>query len=267
MRIATWNVNGLRSRQGLLAHWLAARQPDVVALQELKLTDDAVSARRARSARLSRRGARREELERRRDPRAQAARGRCRWACPARTSARAWSRARVEGVSVDERLLPEREGRSRTRTFRASSRGYDALAAHWTASHPRERARAAVRRLQRLSRRRSTAGTRPAFAGTIFHTEDERARFRALLAAGLFDVFRERHPELAGVHVVGLSRRRVPQARGAAHRPPARDAPRARARHARSRSTASTARSRTGSPPRITRRCSSTSDSLIFWSR
>ena len=40
MRIATWNVNGIRARQGLLAHWLAARQPDVVALQELKLTDE-----------------------------------------------------------------------------------------------------------------------------------------------------------------------------------------------------------------------------------
>src|SRR5436190_23587175 len=39
MRIATWNINGLRSRQGLLALWLAARKPDVVALQETKLTD------------------------------------------------------------------------------------------------------------------------------------------------------------------------------------------------------------------------------------
>src|SRR5437773_7996906 len=39
MRIATWNINGLRSRQGLLALWLAARKPDVMALQETKLTD------------------------------------------------------------------------------------------------------------------------------------------------------------------------------------------------------------------------------------
>lgn len=40
MRIATWNVNGLRARLDFVLHWLAARQPDVVALQELKLTDD-----------------------------------------------------------------------------------------------------------------------------------------------------------------------------------------------------------------------------------
>lgn len=40
MRIATWNVNGLRSRLDYVLHWLRARQPDVVGLQELKLEDD-----------------------------------------------------------------------------------------------------------------------------------------------------------------------------------------------------------------------------------
>ncbi len=40
MRIATWNVNGLRARLDYLTTWLEARQPDVVGLQELKLTDE-----------------------------------------------------------------------------------------------------------------------------------------------------------------------------------------------------------------------------------
>jgi len=40
MKIATWNVNGLRARLDFLLHWLQSRQPDVVGLQELKLTDD-----------------------------------------------------------------------------------------------------------------------------------------------------------------------------------------------------------------------------------
>ena len=40
MRIATWNVNGLRARLDFLLHWLRESQPDVVGLQELKLTDD-----------------------------------------------------------------------------------------------------------------------------------------------------------------------------------------------------------------------------------
>ena len=39
MRIATWNINGLRARQSFLLHWLVQRQPDLVGLQELKMAD------------------------------------------------------------------------------------------------------------------------------------------------------------------------------------------------------------------------------------
>ncbi len=40
MRIATWNINGLSARIDFVLHWLRARQPDVVGLQELKTADD-----------------------------------------------------------------------------------------------------------------------------------------------------------------------------------------------------------------------------------
>lgn len=40
MRLATWNVNGLRARLDYIDHWLKNRQPDVVGLQELKTPDD-----------------------------------------------------------------------------------------------------------------------------------------------------------------------------------------------------------------------------------
>jgi exodeoxyribonuclease-3 len=36
MRVATWNINGLRARLDFLLRWLQDRQPDVVGLQELK---------------------------------------------------------------------------------------------------------------------------------------------------------------------------------------------------------------------------------------
>ncbi|MFO1426614.1 MAG: exodeoxyribonuclease III [Steroidobacteraceae bacterium] len=39
MKIATWNVNSLRVRLPQLTEWLAAQQPDVIALQETKLPD------------------------------------------------------------------------------------------------------------------------------------------------------------------------------------------------------------------------------------
>ena len=41
MRLATWNVNSLKQRVPRLLPWLDDRQPDVVCLQETKLTDDA----------------------------------------------------------------------------------------------------------------------------------------------------------------------------------------------------------------------------------
>ncbi len=40
MTIATWNVNGMQARLDFVLHWLAARGPDVALLQELKLPDD-----------------------------------------------------------------------------------------------------------------------------------------------------------------------------------------------------------------------------------
>jgi len=39
VRIATWNVNGLRARLEFVKLWLTEREPDVVGLQELKLED------------------------------------------------------------------------------------------------------------------------------------------------------------------------------------------------------------------------------------
>jgi exodeoxyribonuclease-3 len=41
MRVATWNVNSVKQRLPRLLPWLEQRQPDVVCLQETKLTDDA----------------------------------------------------------------------------------------------------------------------------------------------------------------------------------------------------------------------------------
>ena len=41
MRIATWNVNSVKQRVPRLLPWLDERQPDIVCLQETKLTDEA----------------------------------------------------------------------------------------------------------------------------------------------------------------------------------------------------------------------------------
>ena len=54
VRIATWNVNSVKQRVPRLLPWLAERQPDVVCLQETKLTDSAFTA--LLGAELERRG-------------------------------------------------------------------------------------------------------------------------------------------------------------------------------------------------------------------
>ena len=41
MQIATWNVNSIRARKERALAWLTTHQPDVVCLQETKVTDDA----------------------------------------------------------------------------------------------------------------------------------------------------------------------------------------------------------------------------------
>ena len=40
MKLATWNVNGMKARLEFMKLWLEDRSPDVVGLQELKLTDE-----------------------------------------------------------------------------------------------------------------------------------------------------------------------------------------------------------------------------------
>jgi len=40
MKIATWNVNSLRVRLSQVLDWLSSAQPDILALQETKMTDD-----------------------------------------------------------------------------------------------------------------------------------------------------------------------------------------------------------------------------------
>ena len=42
MKIATWNVNGIRARQAQVQEWTAHERPDVVCLQEIKASPDQI---------------------------------------------------------------------------------------------------------------------------------------------------------------------------------------------------------------------------------
>ena len=42
MKVATWNVNGIRARQAQMQEWIARERPAVVCLQEIKATSDQI---------------------------------------------------------------------------------------------------------------------------------------------------------------------------------------------------------------------------------
>ena len=42
MKIATWNVNGIRARSSQVAHWIDGEEPDVICLQEIKASREQV---------------------------------------------------------------------------------------------------------------------------------------------------------------------------------------------------------------------------------
>jgi exodeoxyribonuclease III len=206
MRVATWNVNGLRARQDLLLHWLRARRPDLVGLQELKLQDEqfphdalaaegygaltygqkswngvAVLFRRAEG---DAEGGLRAEVAQRGLP-GQEALG-----------------ARLLGVDVEapdgalafttvycpngKHLAHEDFGRKLA--------WLDALAAHLASAASPERSLVVCGDFN-VCPGPLDSWNEEELRGSIFHTDEERARLRRLRDWGLVDAFRELHPD------------------------------------------------------------------------
>jgi exodeoxyribonuclease-3 len=192
MRVATWNVNGIRARLEFVLHWLSARDPDVVGFQELKTSDEHF-------------------------PLAEFAQ--------AGYHATVFGQTAWNGVAVLSRQPPE--------SYSCGLAGRESDGARLVTAHFQDFDFTTVyvpngkdvhhddfaRKLDWLDAFVSRAGMGardssailcgdfnlcPAaldswdetrFTGSIFHTEAERARYRALLAAGYHDLFRELYPE------------------------------------------------------------------------
>ena len=282
MRIATWNVNSLKARQEAVERWLDRAAPDVLLIQETKLTDEDAPvmafamagyelvhhgegrwngvAIAARDGLADRR--RRHELRRRAGARqrVRAARVGCRRGGlrPVRRGAdgapRPWA-----GIRVVQPLRAERPGR-RIAVLRRQARLVRAAAALARRDEPtRGDAARARRRPQRRADRRSTSGTpRPCTAAPTSPSPNARRSGRC--STGAWPTRYRAPARRAGpLLVVGLPGRQVPQELRDADRPPA--GRRRRWRHGSStpRSTARRARARRSRP--TTRRCRSTSTS------
>jgi exodeoxyribonuclease-3 len=191
VRVATWNVNGMRARQELLLHWLRARQPDVVGLQELKLESEgfphevfaSLGYRAAVHGQKSWNGvailAREEPVVVRRGLAGQEALG-----------ARLLS-ADVAGLRFTTVYVPNGKTTEHV-DFGAKLRWLDALAA---AVAPDTGGSALLCGDFNVCPAALDSWNEAAFRGQIFHTDAERECVRKLEGAGWRDLFRERHPE------------------------------------------------------------------------
>jgi exodeoxyribonuclease-3 len=191
MRIATWNVNGIRARLDFVLHWLSARDPDVVGIQELKTSDEQFPALEIQQAGYY---------------------------------TTVFGQTAWNGVAILSKLPPVSyaaglEGRESdgARLITARFADFDFTTAYVPngkdVHHPDF-----ARKLEWLDAfvAAEGLGARDAstilcgdfnlcpdaldswdearFAGRIFHTEAERTRFQALLASGYHDLFRELNP-------------------------------------------------------------------------
>ncbi len=235
MKIATWNVNGLRARLDFVLHWLQARAPDVVGLQELKLTDDEfpVEALRAAGYHAAIHGQKswngvailsREPLtvERRGLP-GQAALG-----------------ARLITASVGDLAFTTLycpNGKSTDHDDYARKLAwYDSLLALVKGQHDPRRPAVLCGDFN-IVPAPIDSWNEAGLAGHIFHTDAERERLRRLLACGFTDLFRHHLPDTQffswdyragafhrnhGLRIDLLPRRRLSPQPRAPHRPAAR---------------------------------------------
>jgi exodeoxyribonuclease-3 len=193
MRLATWNVNGLRARLDLLLLWLRDRKPDLVGLQELKLDDAQFPRAELESAGYH-----------------AIVHGQRGWngvAVLAREPAVA-TRVGLPGhEAAGARLLGVAIGDlSFTTVYCPNGKTVDhpdyaqkllwleALAAHLETTPPG--AAAIVCGDFNVVPAALDSWNEAGLRGSIFHTEPERSRLERIRVGGFVDVFRARHPDL-----------------------------------------------------------------------
>src|SRR5258706_11933287 len=193
MRIATWNVNGLRARLDFLVLWLRERRPDLVGLQELKLVEDQFP-----HALLESEGYR-----------------------AVLHGQKAWNGVAIlsrQPVTVTQKGLPGQEefgarlitadapGLSFTTVYCPNGKDVahadfprklawlDALAAHLRGLHRKDRPAVLCGDFN-ICPAPIDSWNEGLLRGTIFHTTEERARFASIVQGGLLDLYRRLHPD------------------------------------------------------------------------
>ncbi|HVH46639.1 MAG TPA: exodeoxyribonuclease III [Labilithrix sp.] len=196
MLLATWNVNGIRARSQRLAEFLAERQPDVVCLQELKITPDEFPHLELRASGYHAEIAgqqgwngvaviarERPELVMRELPGAAAHGAR-------------FVVAKVAGLEVASVYVPNGKTVAHA-DYRVKLGWLERLVSHVESRADKDAPLVLGGDFNVCwTDLDSYGGIR--FKGRIFHTDEERALIERLRVAGLVDLFRSRYPDVPG---------------------------------------------------------------------
>jgi exodeoxyribonuclease-3 len=193
MRIATGYITGRRARLDFVVHWLRERQPDVVGLQELKLTDEQFPADAFESEGYT-----------------VATHGQKAWngvAILSRKPATIVQRglpgqedfgarlitAEIEGLSFTTVYCPNGKSTSHE-DFPKKLAWFDALA-DWFGKEIGADRQAVLCGDLNIVPEAIDSYDETKNAGHVFHTDEERDRLRRVLDLGLVDVYRALNPE------------------------------------------------------------------------
>ena len=193
MRFATWNINGIRARLDFVLHWLRERQPDLVGLQELKVTEEQFPLAELEAAGY------RAVLQ-----------GQKSWngvAILSRRPVEVTQKGLPGQDDLGARLISANAGEICFTTvycpngksvghpdFRRKLTWFDGLVAHFESLHDPARPEILCGDFN-VCPKPIDSWDEDRLRGSIFHTEEERGRLRRLLSWGLADVFRDRFPD------------------------------------------------------------------------
>lgn len=193
MRLATFNINGTRARFDFLLAWLAARKPDVVGLQELKLEDEQFPRLELQAAGYH-----------------AVTYGQKSWngvAILSREPAEVIQRGLPGQDDFGSRLITADVGGVRFTSiylpngkfvdhedFPKKLAWIDSLRAHLEATRAASRPSVIVGDFN-ICPEPIDSWNEKLLAGVIFHTDAERTRFRRILDLGFVDLFRSLYPD------------------------------------------------------------------------
>jgi len=193
MRIATWNINGIRARLDFILHWLRTRSPDIIGLQELKTPDEyfphaefaaegytvfthgqkswnGVAILTRKEGKISQKGLPGQED----------------------FGARLLT-AEIGDLSFTTVYCPNGKNLDHE-DFQRKLVWLDELHAHMTTSHSIENNTVLCGDFNIVPAPIDSWG-KEKFEGSLFHTQKERQRFQHFLDWGLLDLYREQNPE------------------------------------------------------------------------